>query len=387
MKVLIYLMMLLSLSLNAKMVIPDPEMKNYFGQWWVFATALPNLSALEFDRYKDHEIEFGLSDGTRVGGLYFAKGANYPLLIGTFGFLADRWSQPCAQFVRDYVEKGLIEANVLIVDHPTSFPFFLYNGNLSIGGYDEGRMLLGVASTMKRYYGDSFTTINLLGISMGGMGVVHAALEDRRLKRNLINSVATFSGVTDFKSVPYRQLKLYDSAHYPEIAYEEPLQLIGLSSLFGHNFDAIKYLERSRLNSANEKKRIQTMTNFPFPWESTINDFYEEQFLKRFKTYSWKSNWNPEISRSSFSAYVKDQELSEYISMIRIPLVAIFAEDDKAVPVEQFENVYHSQEAIENDYVSAKLVPFGAHFGFNMPYGAQWGADIINRTMGTMVSN
>ena len=64
------------------------------GEAGILSTVLSNRSPLRRKDYSSKEVVFQLKDGTRVGGLLFEGRCGAPLLISTFGFLADRWSNP-----------------------------------------------------------------------------------------------------------------------------------------------------------------------------------------------------------------------------------------------------------------------------------------------------
>ena len=168
------------------------------------------LKSLAPEDVRDYEHEFALSDGTTVGGIFLdyerAASQTTPLLIASFGFLQDRWGTEAAKFYDLYLgeEETRLPLDVLILDHPTSGPFYAANGNLSVGAYDDARMWLEVAQHARRLLRPS--SIHLLGVSMSGQTVVHAQIEDRRLGLSLFDSGLAVSIAPDFERAPGTQL-------------------------------------------------------------------------------------------------------------------------------------------------------------------------------------
>jgi hypothetical protein len=178
----------------------------------VFGTLVTAISSLPFlgglakdDDLFTEEIRVELSDGTTVGGLFYDHRRHTrrpePLVMMSFGLLQDRWGTEVAKIRQLYQDPDrFVQSDVLVLDHPTSGPFFAENGQLSPGSYDDGRMWLEVAQFMREKLEPP--SIHAFGVSMSGQTVLHALAEDARRGLGLFTSGLALSIAPDFRRNP-----------------------------------------------------------------------------------------------------------------------------------------------------------------------------------------
>lgn len=332
-------------------------------------TSLSNLVFLEPNEYTEKNVEFQLNDGTRVGGLFFKHESSSKLLIGTFGFMVDRWNAPAAQFVREYIEKGRVDANVLILDHPTSAPFLILNGSLSFGGYDEARMILEVTEQIVSGEGPGFvlhdySSIHLIGISMGGNGVANTLVEARRLRKEYYKSAIIFSTAFDLNEVPRRQLTGFDQKKYwgkEDISkYSEKMGMKHIFRGFKRAYRAVK-----GLSFVNPQVDIGALFYIEF-----------DNRLNHLRSIEKGLNWNPRIMVDSISNYLKSNLIGDYASEIRVPMYVVSSEDDPTVPFYQFEAF--QDRAKNNPFITLLGYKHGGHWGYTRAYGPELVENILN---------
>lgn len=352
-------------------VIAEPKALPGGGSGTV-STGYSNFKTLDYEKYKDKEVLFTLSDGTEVGGLFFERKNSKKLLIGTFGFLSDRWSSPSAQFVEEYIEKNRIHSNVLILDHPTSAPYYALNGYLSFGGYDEARAIieitehiLGGETILPR---GSYASIHLIGISMGGNGVFNTLVESKRLGKNYYKSAAIFSSVLDLYEIPKRQLSGFDKNNYWGKDKSTITEVLGVSFIFNHF-----------------KQTFKTLTDkyFKSPYDD-LGEFYYKEFDKRIRFLNEhsklkNSNWNDKISTADVSSYLKSNIIYDKTQEIEVPLYVISSQNDPAVPFSQFEKF--ETQSRENPNITTLGLEKGGHWGFTHTYGPSFVHEVMRNVL------
>ncbi len=358
--------------------IPEPRIKNPLALNGYVATALANPRPLKREDYREQEIEFTLRDGTRVGGLIFYKPGRAPLLIATFGFVADRWSRVPAQLVRRFILKDRLQAHVLILDHPSSFPFHARNGHLSIGGYDEGRMILEVADIVRAGEEASrISSLHLMGVSMGGTGVIHALAEDSRLGRGLFASGITFSAVTDYAAVPVAQLSHYTKKKEGSGPWGKRIRSAG-RHLQKKGLDVM--LERfRRLSEELSGERLDLR-------KEEAGRFFHDAFVRRLRFLRESGavdhpSWNPEIDAGSLEAYVASCDVVDHVVRVTVPLLMVHAYDDPVVAYEHLQRVEFVGRESRNPFLTTVGVQQGGHWGFSAVYTRSWVAGLINRSL------
>ncbi len=326
-----------------------------------------------------------------IEGLYKKGETDQPLIIGTFGFIADKMAPPPFQFMRIAEHSPLHGYNILILDHPTSAPFYCANGEnggASWGGIEEGYILIEVAKQMKEQLeqeGHLAQTIHLVGNSMGGTGVIHAAYRGK----GIIDSVIAFSSVTDYTDVPGNTLRHLrkDSAFGPSFAsFSDYLNVIGFRILLGGFEDIITSDTRCRekgLDKIAGKDNQDKDNQYSQDGQNNLKSQVEQLYLGT-PRYN-----NSELMKTLLEPYVRDaifpqqkQEavtIQEYLVMcdanaiaqkIAIPLFVVHAHDDPVVPNS---HAYRFRvAAYGNKFVAVKITEDGGHWGYSAYYGPDW---------------
>ncbi|MBI2146790.1 alpha/beta hydrolase [Candidatus Woesearchaeota archaeon] len=324
------------------------------------STGLANLHRAGAEDLRGYlSLEFTLDEGTRIQGIYKPGEPATPLLIGTFGFLSDTRANAVYNFLQVVEDSPLKDYNMLVLDHPSSAPFYCLNGALGWGGIEEGYILVEVARIMKEKYHPS--SVHLLGISMGGTGVIHAAYRGE----GIINSAIAFSTVTDFTDVPgnaFRNTEA-ESAFGPRFFnIQGQLNQEGFHMLW-RGFD--EFIEKQRICAG--KKRI----GFRQLDEAYIS-------TSRYRNEARMKIW--------FEPYLQDhivstvpQNISEYLVLsdanivaqhIQVPLFVVHADDDEVVPAHHYHRFRLAARG--NRYVGGEITANGGHWGFSAAYGREW---------------
>lgn len=357
-------------AMEKVITIPKPPLSALLTTSGVLATWLSHGHALDRREFAEREVEFALADGTRIGGLLFRREGEAPLVLASFGFLADRWSKPAAQFVGDFVADASLAAHVLILDHPSSAPFLAANGELSVGGLDEGRILLGVASELRAgraaELGMRITSYHLLGVSMGGLGVLYALRFDARGDRPIFGSAVVFSSVTRLDEVPADQLLNRGEVRLaPGRKWRfSPAGLLG------------RGIYRDLLRHFRESYRDRTGR----PLEGSDEDLAQlvYGFMER-RARHVAADGEGSASFASLDSYMKANNLCDRGEEVAVPLVLIHSKDDPVVPVSHLECFQRS--ASRNSNVTTYATNNGGHWGFARTYGRDWIASVLDAVM------
>ena len=318
---------------------------------------------------------FTLPDGTKLGGLLFeSKHAQAePLIIANFGVLADSLSNPAPSFIRFIVKPDKLHASVLIVDGGVSESFYKLNHNIDIGGYDEGRSLVELASILPQY-GIKYSSLHLMGVSLGGNAVLQALIEAARLKYNFFSSAAIFSGALNeeastqavLTAFGHPLLGLPDRTRLSEggkIILEAALETIHLGSTF--------YGTKSKYS-------------FPSPWQN-VGEFFYNGFKKRISFLKGESikkfPWNPKISLKSVAQYVQTSSTVglQGINHIHIPVLIVQAQDDPIVAFGAFKTIQNN--SLHNPNIETLGTRDGGHWGFITAYGPTWVEQLIKKML------
>ncbi len=373
---------------------PSDICVNVFGRSGLLATALPSstlnpckpLKELDPDgSHGGRPFAMELSDGTCVGGLFFAYSDGTsdpkPLLMASFGFLQDRWGTEASKFYNLYLKDPAtrIPAHVLILDHPSAGPFFAGNDHLSVGSYDDARMWIEIAQRLKNDPAPS--RIHLFGVSMSGQTVVHALIEDCRLGLNLFASGMAVSIAPDFHLAPGKQLAQLKTpkgienpwgAYFggvPKTTLTDMIQGEGLLMLVKKQF--IPHYRRA--GPADKEFKLQSGEVAVF-----FRQAFEERisYLRDHKQDRWNSE---DFSRADLDAFMASTRIAGVIGRVHTPLVLVSAFDDPAVQRTMFEEVMLAANG--NPWIAGIETDQGGHFGFNMPYGK----DYIGRVVRLMI--
>ena len=285
------------------------------------------------------------------------------MLLATFGFLADRWSKAAAQFVRDHVEADPIASHVLIVDHPSSAAFLATNGELSIGGRDEGQMLLDVARQLRsgqaEALGLAVRSYHLLGVSLGGLGVLNAIDEDRRSSDRVFASAVTFSGVTRLDDASPEALVRNGSF----IARAGGRDGFSLAAFVNHRIfkDLVRHFRTIYSELAGKD----------LAWSDAdtarrLHELFDKRAMRLGEP-------------GGLRAYMAATNLCSLGGESEIPIALIHAKDDPLVPVSHVRCV--EDKATNNPNVAVYVTNNGGHWGFARTYGRDWVATVINRAL------
>lgn len=338
----------------------DPSLISILLPW--LSTAMAQLNNLKRSDYRAHEHEFVLSDGSRVGGLFFDRPDSDRILICTLGFNADIWSGTDSEVVTELVGYDLINAKVLVLDHPISAGFYGRNGYLSLGGWDEGQMLLEIVPQALGL-APGINHVHFLGVSMGANGVINAILEEQRRGTHMIDSAITFSAVTDFSEVPARQLAVFGK--------DNPWASIAKTK------DPEPLFTKYAMNLTN-KRYMQIASELGHPVRIPLQDFgkfYYRGFENRLSMITAHApQW---VDASSVDHYIRSTNLYPQLDDIRRPLIMVHAQDDVIVPYTQHEEVL--RRTASNPWVLTHHTRRGGHWAFTVAYGREWVAQMIDR--------
>jgi predicted alpha/beta-fold hydrolase len=363
----LFLLSLSPMALGKDFSIPneDPHLLGFSG---LGSTALSNLKTLSHHKFAKNLVEFELPDGTKLGGLYFPskEPSVQPLMILNFGIFADRWSGFPASFVDNLVQKNRLTQNVLIVDSATSAPFLATNLYISLGGYDEGRILVQLAQVVRK---NNFrcSTIHLVGVSLGGNAILQALIEDQRLQTRLFASGTTFAGVIDEIPVTVGAMRAF--GYEPNIKSDYKLSSGGKDLLYFMQSYFNKVLKRY---DADKSLYLSTKTS---------GALFTKRFMMRVNSIKIDENapWNPAVRRSSVEDYLQDSAvLINEIDKVKVPIVLVHAEDDPLVPYGPFRAL--AQRERDNPNILTHGSKFGGHWGYFSAYGSSWVESVIART-------
>ena len=332
------------------------------------STGWSNMTrASEEDLTQYVPVSFKLPNNTLSSGLYKNGESSKPLIIGTFGFLADKMSQPAHNFMQVTCAPQLSGYNILILDHPTSAPFYCANESFGWGGIEEGYILIEVAKRMKVEHEQS--SIHLVGISMGGMGVIHAAYQGE----GIINSALVFSPVTDYADVPGNAVRLLEpNGLFGSRGSFDLLNRVGLEMLIvGFNDCVDNYIKNNETDSAIQRIESPVFDSALLDTERYVNKKFVATILR------------PYINKKTFPDRLP-RNVSEYVSMcdatrlaqdIEVPLYLIHAHDDPAVSDAHFYRFMLAAKG--NKFIRGTIFDDGGHWGFSAAYGREWVASII----------
>jgi predicted alpha/beta-fold hydrolase len=334
-----------------------------------FATAFSNLKGMPRKKVKSFEREFVLSDGTKIGGLLMLRKekASWPLIIANFGALSDRRSNSTSGFVKELVLTGRMKAHVLIMDSVSSAGFFNSNQWLSLGGYDEGRILLQLARVLRTEMPE-VGSIHLMGVSLGGAAVMHALHEDARLGFGIFSSAITFSGVIDYAT----ETRTVFSTFGRDLDLEGPPRRLGwggrkiLSEILKGFKAGIKLPEGTNLDS---KK---------------AGEFFYAQFAKRLEylknSAGTSDRWNPAVKLDSIEDYVRStSQLIAREFSTSVPVIVIHSKNDPVVSYRPFDEF--ARREMGNPLVLTHSTRFGGHWGYLRTYGNEWILETVERML------
>jgi fermentation-respiration switch protein FrsA (DUF1100 family) len=365
---------------------------NPFAWFGFYATAMSSIN-LEGEmvlkgfnpdeHHHDRLFSEELSDGTKVGGLLFEydeeQDSPKPLLMASFGFLQDRWGTEACKFYELYLEdvKHRIPAHVLILDHPTSGPFLANNGHLSMGSYDDARMWIEIARSLKDKM--KLTGIHLFGVSMSGQTVVHALIEDTRLGLNLFDSGIAVSIAPDFNQVPGKQLAQFDTPKGVENPWQQGLRTPPDKTLAGfvENYAIWMLIEKQFI--PNYRWVHPTDKQFTIRCPDVACFFrkaYEDRISFLREQRRVPDTWNyKDFSLENLESFMATTRIADVIDRVQTPLVLVSSRDDPAVAHRMFEEVVVA--AGGNPWIASYETDNGGHFGFDIVYGKDYIGRII----------
>ncbi|MBI4453297.1 hypothetical protein HY636_01520 [Candidatus Woesearchaeota archaeon] len=329
------------------------------------ATGLSNYQRLqnyELSEYKP--IQFTLPNGTLEDGIYKQGESTAPLIIGSFGFFSDVHANAVYNFTHIVREEVLQDYNVLILNHPSSAPFYCANGEASWGGIEEGYIIIEIAKQMKEQFGISH--VHAIGVSMGGNGVMHAAYRGKRV----LDSAIAFSSVTDFLDVPGNTLRSLrnDSEFGPTFwSITGWLNSIGMKMLY----DGFE----------EERKKNPACKGKPFTLEEietiylTTPHYANAERMKEYLAPYIADKILPEKMPSSLEEYLSMSDTTHIASSIQIPLLVVHAHDDAVVSEHHYYRFMLAGR--ENPFINGIMTTDGGHWGFSAAYGTKFVACLI----------
>lgn len=349
----------------------------------ILTTASVHRSSLVPGDYRENEVQFSLSDGTRMGAFLFQHSESQmalPLVIGSFGGASDRWSPAAYSFIRDYVlprdKSQKLKAHVLILDHETSAGFFHLNQSLSLGAADGGRHIREVSRLARQLsqLKGKVSSVLLVGVSMGGTNVVHAlAQQDGRLGQD-IDAALAFSPATHMSGAPGFQIASLGGSDNPFGSGFGGATSLPKSQIFIELAKHFKktYMKLAHVDLANDLARGSAMGNFFYTqFENRLKQLREERRKLGRHEYALPES----VSLGNFEEWSSSQDLPDLMPRIRTPLLMIHAHDDPVIPIEDF---YKTQaRAYRNPHIQTRVFPEGGHWGFGAAYGVPWIRSIL----------
>jgi predicted alpha/beta-fold hydrolase len=327
-------------------------------------TVLESIADLSARADTKHSVQFTLPDGTKINGLLFVNpdAGLRPLVIADYGLMSSRDSGLAGDFVEQIVAAGKLNANFLVLDDVSGADFYISNQSLSLGGYDAGRILVELAQQLNKTV--AYSSITLMGESLGGLAVLEALIEDRRMNTHLFKSAITFSAVVD-----------------------EDSSTASVMSAFGYDLngitgpavplEGIAFLSASVLSFNSDVKA--TDPSLPDLSLLSAGNTYYDQFQQRLQNSNFP-NWNPAVQRDSVENYLQTSSaLLQNLSDISAPVILVHAQNDPVVPYDQFQTF--AQQQINNPNISTLGTSDGSHCGFLGAYGADWVAGLVNRAI------
>lgn len=364
MKNLIFIFLFLSLNAFGKPLSHPPQSHPALIGWsGIFATAFSNMRPLSPKIVKENEREFLLEDGTRIRGLLFLKDGPGPLVIANFGALSDRSSNGPSAIINKLFLARRLDAHVFVMDSASSAGFFVGNNTLTLGGYDEGRIIINLARTLKNS-DIPLTGIHLLGVSLGGNSVLHALVEDKRLGTGLIKSAITFSAVIDQEDSIWSVLGTFG---YPveKTRKKNDLDWWGQTVL------------SSTLKNFNQTLSLLHLTPLK---KKKAGVFFYNELARRLEFLRGQnlSHWNEAVSLNSVEEYIQTSSALLFPKIDPLaPVIVVHGHNDPVVPYNQFKKFQKAHW--ESPQVLTKGTFFGGHWGFTVTYGDQWMLDYLNR--------
>lgn len=310
------------------------------------------------------ETEFVLPYGITVGALVKISDPSAPYIISTHGFLSDKEAHAVGNFL-GVAQKYLQEYNLVILDHPTSSTFVAANGQPSFGGIEGGDILIKVAEQIKV---DGATSVHLVGVSMGGLGVLHAAFRGK----GTIDSVIAISAVTDLLDIPAAALRTVT----PDGACGQ------------------LYRNSSTLNTAIGlrillKPLLHTLHMFPEYKDASVEDvcdfffqterYQDEEYMKELYAPYISQKILPDRLPKNTVEYLAQSNASLIAPHIEVPVFLVHAADDPAVSRTHTDDFMLAARG--NVFVQGMILPHGGHNGFTVAYGKRWEGCVIQTTV------
>jgi pimeloyl-ACP methyl ester carboxylesterase len=326
---------------------------------------LMSISSFTPGQNNQYEVSFILTGGLKIGGLLYVDPSQgtRPLVIADFGLLSSRENGLGEAYVQKIFFAGKLNANLLILDDVTGSDFYLNNNRVSLGGYEAGRVLVLLAEALQKSE-VPFSSLHLLGESLGGLAVWQALLEDARVGKNYFKSAISFSGVVD-----------------------EASSTASVMSSFGYHLSNLSGPSLSWLGGVFLEQALLGFDEAIGPSQPAnallsvldAGAFFYERFAQALRQTA-PENWNPEVKRDSVESYLETSSaLVQKLKNIRVPYIVVHAQNDPVVDFAQFESFAGSQA--HNPNVLTLATPAGSHCGFIGAYGADWVADLLNRNL------
>jgi pimeloyl-ACP methyl ester carboxylesterase len=323
--------------------------------------ALLNLGRLNYDLRMNplvHPVAIQLEDGYKLRGLLALKpdGKKRPLIIAKCGLFCAAANGPVNKVIMMHMFDES-PFHVLILGNMTGPDYQKDNGIIALGGFEEGRQILDVASLVSSNEStlkDMISSIHVLGLSLGGHAAfysgLYSALNDYGPQ---INSILTMCPVVDleptfesifeeytFRGIFYRFLTL---EHLRRIFYDVPV-LGRLLNLDGspENYEIKEALAKAALEHYIDRTRDIPWNMEPFYGEQIDN---EEEF--------WQFN-----------------NFLFYPHHVKVPTLVLAAEND-ALVLSRLNGIRLGRLVNPQPGVNVKVVNLkeGNHCAFSQSYG------------------
>ena len=333
----------------------------------ISSTAISNLWRIGDDELPDYKpIQFTLPNGTIEDTLYRQGDSTAPLLIFTGGFFSDVHAYALYHFTSIMREEVVQNYNVLLLNHPSSAPFYCANGEVSWGGIEEGYMIIEIAKQMKERFPAS--SVHAIGISMGGNGVLHAAYRGR----GVLDSAMVFSAVTDLLEVPGNTLRgLRDKSEFGPSFFSITgwLNEVGMGKLY-NGFEKVRKEYQQCKGKPFTKEQIENtyLTTARYAPAERLQDYLAPYILDKVL---------PDKMPNSVEDYLAMSDATRIASSIHIPLTVVHAHDDAVVPENHFYRFMLAARG--NPQINGIITPDGGHWGFSAAYGEEWVATLIQK--------
>jgi pimeloyl-ACP methyl ester carboxylesterase len=211
-----------------------------------------------------------------------------------------------------------------------------------------------------------------MGVSLGGLAVLEALIEDARLHTHHFAAGISFSGVVNESGVTDSVLNTYGY----RMRGSDGSKISGLASLL---LDVpIFHFNDTRVHSGDSVTTKLTSDN--------AGQIFYQEFSKRLqnlaKNPSVMRTWNHAVKLTSVEEYVKtSSELVETSAdKITVPVILIHAKNDPLVPYADF--AAFAEREKNNSFIQTHATLIGGHWGYFSVFGVDWVTAMLKKLPG-----